>query len=394
MSSQGKCTDMELRNRSFQNHIPGGYIYAYENSADVLATFEYAETTKKCMDFHKKTQREDGTLPPSDFEMETFTASPFFINKPKGVFCFSQKYTDGVCARLPSQTPLYPARDNPVRAEQNAYYTQSLLEKTNPFRPEFSIPVFAVELLELPSMFKLAASSFAGLIGGGYLNYRFGWLQFVSDIKTLAGITKALESRMKEFESLRLHGGLRRTVLLDRGAHSASATHVPLSTVYGVSVYGDCQNSQAIEVWGSVRWYPTEDYSRSLSKLSNFNLAVNAIFDLDVLDPETLWQASPFTWLVDYFEDIGGFLTANANRALVEPRDICIMRRHRSRDQYTVTELDERATVNGNGSHYRETKARDVWTRGNFPALPVSILTESHMKAVLALFLSFAGKMR
>lgn len=381
---------MDLRNRSLISNVDGGNVYEV-SSGNVLAAYSYAESTKHCLDFHNKVRDTEGFFPSSDFEMESFTTAPFRISKSSGIFGFSQKFTDGVTARIPGHAPLYPDRDNPLRVDQNAYYTQQLLEKTNPFRHEFSIPVFAVELLELPAMFKLALGSFAGYVGGSYLNYRFGWLQFVDDIKTLASITKALESRLKEFESLRLRGGLRRTVKLDHLEANSLQTDVPLSSVYGVSVYGDCQNVQILDVWGSVRWYPTEEYSRSLSKLSNFNLAVNALFDLDVLDPETMWQASPFTWLVDYFEDIGGFLAANAGRAYVEPREICIMRRHVSKDQYQVTWITSTASSNGPGYHIRETKARDVCQRGNFPALPLSILTESHWKAVLALFLVLSG---
>lgn len=382
---------MELRNRSLESHLPGGYVYAYENHSDVLSTYEYAETVKHCMDFHRKVRRADGTLPPSDLEAETLTCSPFFINKSLGVFCFSAKFTDGVVASIPGRGGLYAERDNPERGVQNAYYTQQLLERTNPFRSEFSVPVFIRELLDLPGLFKLAASTFAGIVGSGYLNYKFGWAQFNRDIKTLASITKTLESRLKEFESLRLKGGLRRTVRLQHLTSTNSQDDVPLSTVYGVSVYGSRQNFQILDVWGSCRWRPTEDYSRSLERLSNFNLAMDSVFDITDIDAETLWQMSPFTWLADYFEDISGFLAANSGRAFVEPYDICIMRRHVSKDQYQVTWInDDRANVSGSGYHIRDTKARDVTQRGNFPALPIEILNESQWKNVLALFLSFA----
>lgn len=379
---------METRIREANSVVSGGFVYAYEDTGYVLSEYSYPETAKTMMDVHKKEVREDGSLPPSALEIDTRTCVPFRIHKSQGVFCFSDVITTAIPWTLPGRT-LYAERDNDVRYAQNDFLTQQLLAATNPFREEFSVPVFIKELVELPLLFKLAAESFIGFVGKGYLNYKFGWSQFYRDVKTLANILVVLERRIKELESLNKKGGLRRRIDLRVTSETSEAHDVPLSTVYGVSIYGTRIHREHLTYSGSVRWRPIGDFSVALSKLSTFNKAVSIIFDLEEMDAATLWNILPWSWLVDYFTEMSTFLHANLGRCLVEPYDICIMRHHRARDQYQVTEQDERVTVTGGGYHYRETKSRDVWHRNDFPAMPTQLLSFSEWKTILALFASF-----
>lgn len=382
---------MEQRTRSRASTISGGKVYAYEDTSWVLAEYSYDESYATITDWFKKERRFfDGLLPPSDLELESHTVVPFLIHKPTGVFCFQNKYTDGVAARIPGRSPLYAERENPYRASENDYYTQLLLARTNPTRAVFSVPVFIKELVELPFLFRLAAQSFSGIVGKGYLNYKFGWAQFYRDVRTLAGILKALEQRVKEFQSLSQRGGLRRRIRLDRRAYEGPVqTGVPLSTVYGVTCLGESVNYQAMDIYGSCRWRPRLGILGNLEKLTTFNDAARFYFDLDEMDAETMWQMIPFSWLCDYFTEISDFLAANTGRMYVEPFDICIMRHHVSKDQYQVTSITDTATATGGGYHIRETKSRDVWTEGAFPAAPLELLTGNEWKTILALFLSF-----
>lgn len=48
--------------------------------------------------------------------------------------------------------------------------------------------------------------------------------------------------------------------------------------------------------------------------------------DLGTPDASTIWELIPFSWLVDYFVNIGDTLTALEQSDVVEPYDICIMR--------------------------------------------------------------------
>lgn len=383
---------MLSRVRDMQTTVSGGTV-THSPTGDLLSAYSYAEDIKVTNDFWQKECREDGTLPPSDLTIDHRTIVTHTLNGSNGTFRFNGVATSEG-SYIPGLSPPLIVKGNPLRTEENEYYVQELLSNTNPFRADFSVPVYVKELLELPAMFKLVGESLFSLVGGSYLNYRFGWVPFAQDIRTLSTITKAIEARVREFQSLLKHGGLRRNLRLDVRVHSDSQTNVAIWSPWGVSVKADQKIDRQMKVWGSVRWKPVPGLEKDLEKLATFNRAARVVLDLNPeIDPLTAWQLLPFSWLADYFTGISSFLGANAGRAIVEPHDICIMRQVTSVDTYQVTSVTAPYTVSGSGKHTRLRKERDVCTRGDFPTPPIGLLSESQWKIVLALFLSLGEKL-
>jgi hypothetical protein len=373
--------------------VSGGTVT--QNTGALLATYSYDEFKRETQDVYLKQVRKDGTLPPTDFTSDTFVVIPHTLNRNTTTFRLNGVATSEG-AYLPGLTPPLTVRGHPNRVTENAYYTQLLLEMTNPFRADFSVPVFVKELVELPAMFKLLGQTLFSFVGGAYLNYRFGWVTFAQDLKTLQGITLTIEKRVRELESLHKHGGLRRKIkTLGVETYSVSTPDVAIWSVYSATVKATRTSVRQTRVWGTVRWRPVPGMEKDLKKLIAFNEAAKIVLDLEgSIDPLTAWQMLPFSWLADYFTGISSFLGANQGRGLVEPYDICIMRRTISKDSYQVTSASSNVQVSGAGSHTRIVKERDVTTRGNFPVPPTSLLSASQWKVVLALFLSLGEKLR
>jgi hypothetical protein len=63
-----------------------------------------------------------------------------------------------------------------------------------------------------------------------------------------------------------------------------------------------------------------------VSKLAAFNESCKIVLDLQRPDASSIWEAIPFTWLVDYFLNVGDALHAVENTDKVLPTDICIMK--------------------------------------------------------------------
>jgi len=246
-----------------------------------------------------------------------------------------------------------------------------------------------VEMLDITSMFKLVARSFSDLLGGSYLSYRFGLPQFIQDIKTLSNITRAIESRMKEYNSLNLHGGLRRNVHLG-GASYQSGGNKTIWSTYGHFVTADWTSVRKYEVRGSVRWRWKDGVTISLTKLEAFNEAVKAVFDLEELDGSTIWNAIPWTWLVDYFVDVNSWLSANENTSWVEPYDISVVRIFKSR-----TEIKNLVCSDGHGigGHIRgRIYSRDSnLIPSQYPVARYEFVTKTQYLTMLALLGKFRG---
>jgi hypothetical protein len=274
----------------------------------------------------------------------------------------------------------------------NDAYVLRLLARTNPMRPVYSIPVAIREMVELTLLFQLHAKSFLKFVGGAYLNYRFGWTAFYKDILTLAKLVDSINSRVKELNSLVQHGGLRRNIPLDSFGVSTSGEHYIFSS-WGTFLEGHWEWSTDWKIWGSVRWYPTDYQLIPTEPADTWLLAVRQSLDLESIDSKTLWDLLPWSWLVDYFTNIGDKLAATEGQALIRPSDVCIMRQTRtvlrSTRRYTGTLRDN--IKGGNCRVTTTTKSRKVITSppGDMK-ISWDLLSISESKVVLALLARLA----
>jgi hypothetical protein len=381
------------RNRNRTTYELGGFIRDAGNniigSGSILA--EYRKTDdywqKKAIELPLSLR---GMLEPTPYTSTYYWQRPLQAWRKTGTIRFDAYPAQALFVHDRAISLIHPGRNT---AADNAFYTLRLLEKTNPFRSEFSVPVFIRELVDIGSMFKLAARSFAGFVGGAYLNYKFGWQTFVQDLKTLASITKAIERRIKEFLSLRKHGGLRRRVYL--GGHSGTLSD-PLflaNSTWGWSPRINLNHSASVEVWGSVRWVPTRDFREDLRRLGLINLAFKKVFDLDAIDASTVWEMIPFSWLIDYFTSIGTYLRANNGSVKVEPKHVCLVRIYSCDSHGTLVARDPSMTKESDTCHGSCTvKQRTVMTSlPTFPSIYWELLTYSQWQVIAALLLKFRG---
>jgi hypothetical protein len=331
-------------------------------------------------------------LPDSNFDSDVTVRVPCFLSGERG------SWTHYGAPALTTYTPgtaNYPVRGSATRNSENAVWVLKILEETHPFRPEYSIPTAIAELLDVGSLltfFKESAKSFAQLAGNSYLYYRFGIVQFWRDIKTLHSITTALESRIREFDSLNKQGGLRRKIKLYSNSWDTSNDNELLWSTYGILLGARVSRNYRIAVTGTVRWRWKGGVTVNLSKLEAFNLAVSNLLGLKELDGATIWNSIPWTWLIDYFVAIGPWLQANASDA-VEPYDIAIVRRYDS-----ITSMEPRLKEAGlypqirctNGRYTRTIVSRDTnLVSSLLPPVRYGLLSSSQYWALFALLGKF-----
>lgn len=282
-----------------------------------------------------------------------------------------------------------PSKASLARVNENLVLTQELLAATNPFRSEYSVPVSIKELVEVGAMFKIAAKGFAQYVGSSYLNYKFGWTQFVRDVRTLHGITTVIERRIKELQSLSKHGGTRRKVNLRTKAVYYSEDNRVVNSTWGTTVRAHVRGYWQCTTHGTVRWRVKPGLDLQLDKLQAFNLAVKKVFDLEAPDSQTLWELVPWSWLFDYFVNLSNYFGAHLGEDIIEPYDICIVRRSKSRFQFKPSSWPSSVTLTGTGRCGRNEYDRDVTTRGSFPAVRSELLSRNQLLVIAALIASF-----
>lgn len=223
----------------------------------------------------------------------------------------------------------------------------------------------------------------------------------MADIKALASITKEIESRIREFNSLVKKGGLRRKLTLQKAHSSFSGSGTTIWSTFGVTIastgYECAYNAH---VWGSVRWRPKQGKEIELRGLADFNKAAAIVLDLQLPDPSTVWELIPFSWLVDYFVNVGPALQALEGSQLVEPYDICIMRHRKA---HTCTRLKRgtetsasaiKTTSGTDGNVTQEHKTRKVMSvpTGYTSLLRWSFITPGQALNITALVAALRGR--
>jgi hypothetical protein len=295
--------------------------------SEVEGAQSYATSMSQCTDFvGKEANWFTGRLPSTPLDI---THVRWFIQGMRGFngffWDFRDRLPDFPVGRIPGLVePAIP------RDKGNDVYAVETLARTHPFRPEFSVPVFAKELVETAALVELKMKSFVSYVGGQYLNYQFGWKTFVRDIKTLHTITQAIEDRMRAASSLVQHGGLRSKVELDSWSAKLDFENVAFNSTWAAYINGNTHHRTSVKVWGTCRWSPTLEYVIPLDGITNFNRQCTIAFDLGDIDAATAWQMIPFSWLVDYFVKVGDSLQAIADSQYVKPHDLCIMREYRT----------------------------------------------------------------
>lgn len=226
-------------------------------------------------------------------------------------FTGSDKYNNSYsdyhlgAARGPSTPAHLTGFGSPTLSE----LASDLLAKTNPSRPVVDIPVFIGELGDLPDLVRKAGGSLLRRIAAGNLKYQFGIRPLVSDLTSMLNFADISAKRFKELKALQ-SSGLRRKKNLFSDSKTDSGALSLNSGAFQPSISGAYTRVTSMNRWGFVKWFPTGDFPAGDPALQK--LARRAVLGLTV-DGSTAWELIPFSWLADYFSNVGSLLKANRN---------------------------------------------------------------------------------
>lgn len=384
---------MELRTRKSESSPSIGYRITANGSTQLSYPGQFRD---QCVDYWRKKRRKDvfNFLPPSDVDIQhDVRIHPAVNGTAYGGLVTFVNQCDYFRESADVKASLFPKRGSSLRIQENNSFAVEVLARSNPFRAGFSVPVAIFELLDISSMFRLIGRTFMSFAGGTYLNYRFGWLAFERDIRTLAKITNEIVSRVREFESLGAHGGLRRKVALPSNQITEDSI-IPIHSSWGIHVDSQRTARYVVKRYGTVRWRPTASFDAYLRQCDKGLLALREVLDLSgELRPDTFWEMVPFSWLADYFIGIGDFLAASRGEGFIEPFDLVICRTYEARE--TLHPLSQPSTASITRGKYRTIiKSRDVWNVGAFPPPRIQFITGSQAKVMGALALQLLGHVR
>lgn len=244
-----------------------------------------------------------------------------------------------------SQIGDFPAHDTSIERFRSV---TAALAGSHPGEPVVALPVFLFELKDVPSMLKQAKERTAGLIknarssnkrdilrylsgpkarASDYLAYQFGWRPLVSDLMDMVGVTKWMHDRGRMLRNYSSKGISRRRLL---GTFTAQTTdpRYPYDAQW-FDKWGTAVTSHSASRWVVSHWSANRYAFETALDSKNVNAFRRAALGLDVSLTHA-WDALPWSWLTDWFVDVGSVIHASQNRMGIQFKDAVVMTHRKS----------------------------------------------------------------
>lgn len=279
----------------------------------------------------------------------------------------------------------------------------TLLARSNPSKPVIDVPVFLVELRdlpgmllelrELPSFFRDRGRYLLDLLAKGNLSYKFGWKPFLSDLGSLLDFRKGVADRMSYLSKLYAQGGIKFKSQVYENRDDSDYVYAGTTTPLSSAVHCYTADRRYTRRWYSVSWVPDEDVLANIrhgsSRDSIRDKAFRSYFGLE-LSLATAWEALPWSWLIDWFSDVGAFLNTRRNSAGFIPGDCYTMTttyrrrefQYRKNPSFTGTWVGEMSFTDGWSQRTEKTR-----TKGSvsLPTVTLPILTNDQLSILASI---------
>ncbi len=271
-------------------------------------------------------------------------------------------YDNFPCERFAYDYTGFPGSD--LVDPSAATLATTVLARTNPSRPDYSLGSLAQNIYETPALFKYAGDLLRrrlkeGLAKNGadaYLATKFGLVPFIQDTLQVFNVLKYIEARNSELK--RLYGssaGLRRRLQLGNYSGSGETTEFVDSGVLG-SLTCRRRTHVKMHAWGTVSWHPTsspESYPTDSQRLASaydtsVGLTASGAF-------VSSWDLIPWTWMLGWCTNVRDYVLAHGNTIPCQHGNVNIMK------SYTATSEFKR--VSGSSWHTGGDGSIDYWRK-------------------------------
>jgi hypothetical protein len=203
---------------------------------------------------------------------------------------------------------------DPQRPSNPALAVQ-LLNGTNPSRSVIDLPISIFELRELPSLIRRQGDNILQQIASGNLKYEFGIKPMIADIRDLLDFQRSVNNRVKLLKKLQTKTLCRKQTLytgsVSTNPDTLTTTNSAPSTFQTVHRLRTRTTSRT--VWGYVKYSPTAGFHPNIVSNKDLESLARKIVLGMTLDASTAWNALPWSWLADWYGNVGDWLSAHRN---------------------------------------------------------------------------------
>jgi len=232
----------------------------------------------------------------------------------------------------------YPQAHLPTTLDFPSDAVDQVLKRTYPGKPLLDLPVSIAELRDIPHMFRIVGDGFFKKSANSYLLYQFGWKNFFNDLRNVfVQFPNAIARRNKQLQDLKKYGSKVKVAKLGSDSASFIDKHLSVTTTGGLDIYVDHSITTTVDLWGFARWRLSDFGNMWLDSDSAIvEEAKRSLLGLD--NPvKSFYDALPWTWLIDWFVNLGDILERQGNALFLEPGEVCLCRSTRTELKTTWT---------------------------------------------------------
>lgn len=190
-------------------------------------------------------------------------------------------------------------------------------KRTRPGNGQAGMGQFLIELRDFPTLplRHLATLRNFRSLGDEYLNVVFGWKPFINDLRKMYNLWHKIDSELAKLIRQNGHGINRRATIRDDTSVIQNANQTvaaPFSSVSGYPTIGNSGTSHVTQtttttskVWFSAKY---RYYIPDIGSSQWTRRAKLALFGA-LPTPELIWEVLPWSWLVDWFSNVGDIMS-------------------------------------------------------------------------------------
>lgn len=259
-------------------------------------------------------------------------------------------------------------------------YAWRALAATNISVPHVSVPTFAGELKDIPSLVRDWGGNILRQVAKGHLSWRWAIRPLISELGKLYRFSDALGRLELDLSLLSSQKYLsKRTRLVpDYLVPGPESSRIIIdSSSTGSLIWATRTVHTLVRMWASVRWTAAPGFSVPTGpSAAAFRRSVSAGLNSQAA-LATLWELTPWSWFIDWFAGIGTIIAATNNAIPMRWGRICIMRTTTVQSEFAVEDGPWQSTFSLSGEMVERRVRKERW-----PATPILPFVPSYLPLV------------
>jgi len=215
--------------------------------------------------------------------------------------------------------------------QSSAAYAAAAIARTNPSRPDVDVIQNVLEIGDIPRTLKVYGETLIEKLAENFIRYKFGIQPLVRDVARVIDWSDRVNEKLNVIAQLQKSGGYRKTVSLDALSNSQYTASTAMQS-NGCFFTSPVQSVGQRIIRGHARWLPQGDYSK-YSSAEKLALAKRAYLGFE-WNLSGFWEGIPWSWLIDWYTNIGDLLQQTRNVIPATCSSLAIMRQTTT-DSYT-----------------------------------------------------------